>query len=144
MFLYLMDGCYDWWKEIMQKKALFWWLRLSWKKGRRAKQLHYSWTREFRLLDCRRMHKKLNSYFSIWGRRVSVWNLRVATALSCTLCSTWSSPQIQTMQLNLLTMSAFPALLGLGCFGSNFLTMIFCDPGETIFLSSGKMYPFRI
>lgn len=92
MFLYLMDGCYDWWKEIMQKMVLFCWLHLSWKKGEQSScTIHEqeNWdsltaggcTRNLILISLSRGEESL---FEI---------LRVTTASSCTSHSIWSSPQ---------------------------------------------------
>lgn len=84
-------------KRNHAKQVLFWWLHLPWKKGRRAKQFHYSRARVLRFLDCRKIHKKFNSNFSIWGRRVSVWNpeghccslLHIALHLELPQCRPW-------------------------------------------------------
>lgn len=122
--------------------AKFWWLHLLWKKGRRARQLHYSQTRKWRLLDCRRMHKKINSSFFLGGEKSLFAILRVITApslLSLPHCTPLGAP----LNADHGHAAAFCALLGLGSFGNNILAMIFYDPAETIFPPSRKIHPFR-
>lgn len=93
MFLYLMDGCYGWWKEIMQNSGA----SSSMEKGKESKAIallknkkrETSWLQE---------NAQENEFFFLFGgRKVSVWNPEShhcsLSALSSTLHSTWSSPQ---------------------------------------------------
>lgn len=88
-----MDGCYDWWKEIMQKGfssgGFICHGKREGEKSRCATHEQENWDL-FTAGGCTRNLILI----SLRGGEVSLFKiLRGTTAPSCTLYSTWSSPQ---------------------------------------------------
>lgn len=138
MFLYLMDGCYDWWKEIMQKKFSSGGFICHGKREGRQSNCTTHEQEHWDFLTTGRFTRNSIPIATSGGEESLFEILRVTTAPSCMLHSTWSSLNADHGHA-----AAFCALSGLRCFGSNFLAIIFCDLREKTFPHSRKIHPLK-
>lgn len=90
MFLYLMDGCDDWWKEIMQKGPLLVSSFAMEKEESKAVALPTNENWDLSTAGGRTTNLILISPSGGGAAQSKI--LRVTTAPACTSPSTWSSP----------------------------------------------------
>lgn len=91
MFLYLMDGCYDWWKEIMQKKFSSGGFICHGKREGRQSNCTTHEQEHWDFLTTGRFTRNSIPIATSGGEESLFEILRVTTAPSCMLHSTWSS-----------------------------------------------------
>lgn len=91
MFLYLMDGCDDWWKEIMQKGPLLV-SSFAMEKEKESKAVALPTNENWDLSTAGGRTTNLILISPSGGGVAQSKILRVTTAPACTSPTTWSSP----------------------------------------------------